>query len=63
MSRKTEPLHLIREYRPDPDRCVKALRALLLWEPPADAPATAQDAAGADGEEPREEPADQEAPP
>jgi hypothetical protein len=56
MSRKTEPLHLIREYHPDPERCVKALIALLLWEPPADTPATDQDAAC--GEAQQAEPAE-----
>jgi hypothetical protein len=61
MPRRTKSLTIIEEFAPDPARCAQALLRLLLWEPSADAPETAQDVAC--GEAPQEEPADQEPPP
>ena len=42
---RARPLILIEEFAPDPARCAQALVKLLFYTPPADAPATAQDAA------------------
>ena len=34
MPRPPNALHIIREYRLDQDRCLRAIVALLRWEPP-----------------------------
>lgn len=58
MPRRSNPDTIIYEYaaQTDVERCARALVRLLLWEPPADAPATAQ--AAACGDVSLEEPAE-----
>ena len=48
MPRRSNPLRIIEEFRPDQARCAAALLRLLAWEP-KDFASPPPDTAGADG--------------